>query len=98
MSIDLALIDPAAEADYRPRLAREAYCSGYEDGRRSGVAETVAWYKRLLRNTVSDAQLEQRRRHVCCARCRRGGHRDGCARCEDRGRETYGKPHPDDYP
>jgi hypothetical protein len=98
VSVDLALADPAAELAYRWQLAREAYRRGVDDGRRAGVAETVDWYKRLLTNTVADAQLEQRRRHLCCGPCRRTGHRHGCPRCEDRGRETYASPHPDDYP
>jgi hypothetical protein len=90
----------AAEAAYHAQLAREIYRDGFEDGRRAGIADTVAWYKRLLRNTFADAQLEQRRRHVACRYHRRRGCSDNCAckRCEDRGRETYGNPHPDDYP
>ena len=98
MTADLAAIaDPAAEIEFRRRVAAEAYRNGVDDGRRAGIAETVSWYKRLLTNTVADAQLEQRRRHVCCGPCRRTGHRHGCKRCEDRGRDTYGASHPDDY-
>lgn len=42
-------------------------------------------------------EAERRRWHVCCRACRRTGHRDGCPRCEDRTRDTYGHPHVDDY-
>lgn len=96
MTADLADTGTAAGLAYR--LAVEAYTAGFGDGRRDGIQDTIDWYKRLLTNTVADAQLEQRRRHVCCGPCRRSGHRPGCTRCEDRSRETYGNPHPDDYP
>ena len=98
MTADLAVVAEAdAEFELLRQLAAEAYRAGFDDGRRAGVDDAVSWYKRLLRNTVSDAQLEQRRRHVCCGQCRRTGHRRGCPRCEDRGRATYGDCHPDDY-
>jgi hypothetical protein len=98
MTADLALLaDPAAELKLLRQLAAESYRAGVDDGRRAGIADTVDWYKRLLVNTVADAQLEQRRRHVCCGPCRRTGHRHGCTRCEDRSRQTYAQDHPDDY-
>lgn len=98
MTADLAHAE-AAEPELRlqRQLAAEAYAAGYDDGRRDGIDDTIGWYKRLLANTVADAQVEQRRRHVCCGRCRHTGHRHGCTRCEDRGRATFGNPHPDDY-
>ncbi len=91
------LPDPALEAAYRRQLAAEAYSAGFDDGRLGGIAEAIGWYKRLLTNTVADARLEQARWHVCCKPCRMRGHRDGCARCEDRNRATYHLPHPDDH-
>jgi hypothetical protein len=91
-----ALINPAAEVAYRRQLAAEAYRAGVDDGRRDGIADTIRWYKALLSNTVADARLEQARWHVCCKPCRMRGHRDGCASCEDRNRDTYRLPHPDD--
>jgi hypothetical protein len=41
-------------------------------------------------------EIERLRNHVCCRGCRRAGHRAGCERCEERVRETFGQPHPDD--
>lgn len=99
MTVDLAaLADPEAEAAYRAQLAREAYRDGYDEGFSAGAAAQAAAYKAVLTGVFRSAQLEQRRRHVCCAPCRRTGHRNGCTRCEDRSRETYGNSHPDDYP
>ncbi len=43
-------------------------------------------------------ELEMVRYHVCCAGCRRDGHRAGCVRCVENCRETFGQPHPDDFP
>lgn len=98
MTIDQAVIpDPALEVAYRAQLAAEAYQAGHDDGRRDGIADTIAWYKRLLANTVADARLEGSRWHLCCKPCRLNGHRDGCGRCEDRDRETFSLPHPDDF-
>jgi hypothetical protein len=91
------LINPAAEGAYRRQLAAEAYRAGFDDGRRAGIADAIAWYKRLLANTVADARLERSRWHVCCRQCRLAGCRDGCTRCEDRTRDAYHLPHPDDY-
>lgn len=42
--------------------------------------------------------LDRLRWHVCCATCRRTGHRAGCPDCQDRDQATYSQPHPDDYP
>lgn len=98
MTADLALLaDPDAEIKLLRQLAAESYRAGVDDGRRAGIADTIDWYKRLLVNTVADARLEQRRRHVCCGPCRRRGHRDGCTRCEDRDRATFGAAHSDDF-
>ena len=96
MTADLALLaDPLAELELLRQLAAEAYRAGCRRRyRRAGIEDTIDWYKRLLTGTVADAQLEQCRRHVCCGPCRRTGHRHGCKRCEDRGRETFTFPTP----
>lgn len=89
--------DPAAEARYRAVLARESFAAGYAEGLADGAVGAAAAIKAAQHGCYANAQLEARRWHVCCKECRRRGHRDGCTRCEDRDRETFGEPHPDDY-
>ena len=108
MLADLAaLIAPEAEVAYRRQLAREAardaYARGYRDGFERGArlldAEWPAIVAPIVTNRPDHGELERRRLHVCCRACRRAGqHRQGCTTCEDRDRETVGKPHPGDYP
>jgi hypothetical protein len=96
--------DLAVEAEYRRQLCREvgsdAYARGYRDGyeRRARVLE-VEWPQvvKPALDAPDHTEAERRRWHVCCRRCRLDGHRRECLRCEDRTRETYGDPHPDDY-
>jgi hypothetical protein len=110
VSADLAALavvlpDPAVDVAYRRQLARETWRDGYERGHRDGYehgarlleAQWPAVVVPLLRNRPDHAEVEAARWHVCCAACRRDGHRRGCPRCEDRSRETFGRPHRDDY-
>lgn len=90
------LPDPAVEVGYRRQLAREAYERGIADGQRAGFAAAVEGYKRAQQDAVTHLETYARRWRVPCRECRRWGLRDGCSRCEDRIRETYGRPHPDD--
>lgn len=100
-----ALPDPSAELALRRQLAREAFQyaqadgwrEGYEHGARLLEAEWPSVIAPLL-NDLGHDELERRRFHVCCRDCRLAGHRDGCERCQNRSRETYGHPHPDDFP
>lgn len=93
-----SLIDPAAETRHWIRIAREHYSSGYDTGYEEGAVAAIEEYKRQQHGLVREAQLEQPRHHVCCGPCRRTGHQPGCSACEDRDRETFGQPHPDDFP
>lgn len=96
-----AIPDPAAVDQHWRRICRErvtaAAAAEYERGQVDGYLLAVADIKAGQRGAVRDAQLERRRWHVCCRRCRLNGHRDGCRDCEDRTRETFGQPHPDDH-
>jgi hypothetical protein len=77
--------------------AADAYEAGWNDGRLDLIADEKSaqvGIARVLRESATPAL----RWHVCCGPCRRGGHRPGCPRCEDRTRETFGRPHPDDFP
>jgi hypothetical protein len=91
------LDDPLSEVVYRVQLAREQYGIGYAEGWQAGAVAAIADYKAAQHGIYREARLEQRRRHVCCRRCRLRGHRDGCTGCQERDRETYGEPHPDDF-
>jgi len=90
-----AFADPAAEARYRDRLAAEAY----ERGRATGAAEE---HERQLADEAS------RRREMAALTpgARRGSRfvsnaeTDRCrwvVRGEQRTRQTFGRPHPDDF-
>jgi hypothetical protein len=87
-----------AETRYRLQFARdvatEAEARGYERGLAEGYLLAVADLKAFQHGLVRDAQLERRRWHLCCRRCRLNGHRDGCPDCEDRTRETFSQPLP----
>jgi hypothetical protein len=81
---------------------------GFERGRTLGHDEGFAQAERdmaqrwqevarpVARGGPAHGEIEAARWHVCCRPCRLGGHRRGCADCEDRTRETYGQPHPAD--
>lgn len=80
-------------------LAREREAQA----RAEGYAEAVADMKRADRGIVKTwrelSETERARWLRLCGECRRAyGRRPGCQRCEYRTRETYGEPHPDDYP
>jgi hypothetical protein len=81
--------------------AQAAYRAGYADGRadeRAGADR--AWAAQVadpVRDGPALAEVEARRWHVCCRRCRLSGHRLGCEDCEDRVRETFGRLHRDDH-
>ena len=104
---DLVALLPGwdAELAYWRQLGCEAWADGYrlgydagfERGARLIEAGWPAIVEPVLRNRPDHAVAEARRCHVCCARCRRDGHRPGCPDCEDRDRETFGRPHPGDY-
>lgn len=74
-------------------LADAAYRDGYHLGYVSGVLDVRA----AQRSIVRDLDTELERWTVLCRRCRLGGRRDGCRRCQTRDRATFGRPHPDDY-
>lgn len=97
MSIPLALIDPAAEAELRRQLGRQMYEAGHDDGFAAGVAAMATAYKRGLKNAYASARLEADRWTVLCRDCRRNGRRDGCTRCRPGTRAEFGAIHPDDY-
>jgi hypothetical protein len=89
MTADLeALIDPAAEIRYRLQLAREAYQAGMEAGLARVIgADEEAWRAAPGRIRVTPAgpvraEVEARRWAV---------------RGDQRTRETFGLPHPDDF-
>jgi hypothetical protein len=95
-------------SDQRDAILRrvlDAERSGYEAGFAEGYERAQrdadqAWRDTpplRLRDGITHEELERRRRHVCCRSCRRGGHREGCGKCEDRGLATFAAPHPDDY-
>lgn len=100
----------ARDAEMAVRLGaeRSAYAAGIAEGDRLGRAAVLgelAAERREVSAAVAEVlshpsprELAAARWHVCCRECRRRGHRDGCARCEDRAAATFGAPHPDDYP
>jgi hypothetical protein len=81
-------IDPEAEVAYRHAMWRD------------GWDACLDRFADLIGGRVYPAhptEIERLRHHVCCGPCRWGGHRAGCERCEDRIRQTFSQPHPDDY-
>jgi hypothetical protein len=68
----------------------DQYAAGWHDG--------VLAYKRAEHGIVDDLRREAARWHLCCRECRLAKHRPGCMQCQGRTRETFGQPHPDDYP
>lgn len=95
------------EVAARLSLAAAQYAAGREQGNREGETRVHEWYAeqdRELAAGVAEALARPARTaapgrwHLCCRACRLGGHRNGCPRCEDRTRATFGDPHPDDYP
>jgi hypothetical protein len=85
----LGVIDPGAEVRYRHQLAREAYQAGVEAGLARVIdADEEAWRVaagrvRVMAASPSRDEVEARRWSV---------------RGEQRTRETFGRPHRDDYP
>jgi hypothetical protein len=99
----------AQDAALKARLAAEAaaqqhgYDAGFEAGRRAAL-EALAEDRRQLAAELAGlasrpafAEIERKRWHSCCPACRRGGHRAGCADCQDRTRETFADPIPGEY-
>jgi hypothetical protein len=85
----------------------EGYGAGYAAGDRDGAEAVHEWYAEQDRDIAAAlagrpsparTAAARARWHVCCRPCRLAGHRDGCAGCEDRARETFGAPHSGDYP
>jgi hypothetical protein len=97
-----AMPDPAAVNEHWRRICREmvtaSAASEYERGQVDGYLLAVADIKAAQHGAVRNAQLERRRWHACCRRCRLNRHRDGCRDCEDRTRETFAAPMSGDYP
>lgn len=97
-----AMPDTAALEEYWRRIFAEmtsqAALSAYERGFEDGAVEAVRAYKAAQHGIYRDALTERARWHLCCRRCRLNGHRDGCTDCEDRDRETFGQPSPDESP
>jgi hypothetical protein len=93
-----AMPDPEAVNQHWRQICREmteeAAASAYERGLREGYLLAVADFKAFQQGVVRDAELERRRWHLCCRRCRLEGHQDGCRDCEDRTRETFGQALP----
>ena len=83
---------------------REGFAAGMAEGIDVGhglAMGEIAEEKRMqvgIVQALRDSAPPAGRWHVCCRACRLGRHRPGCRRCEDRTRETFGQPHPDDYP
>jgi hypothetical protein len=96
--------DPLAEVERLHAKCREAYLDGCRYGWRVGYEQAERnmarrWDKiagPVARGGIASAELKARRGHVCCRPCRLAGHREGCADCEDRDRETFSQPHPAD--
>lgn len=97
-----AMPDPAAVDEHWRRICRQmvtaASAAAYERGLHEGYLLAVADLKAWQQGVVRDARQERRRWHLCCPRCRLAGHRDSCRDCEDRTRETFGRPVPGDFP
>jgi hypothetical protein len=97
-----ALLALSEERELQEALRHADYHRGYLEGGRSkfeeGYAAAVTDLKTAQHEHVASLAVYLRAWHVCCGPCRRAGHRDGCSRCEDRTRETFGRPHPDDHP
>jgi hypothetical protein len=93
-----AMPDPdAVDGHWRricQEMAGEADAAAYERGLTEGYLLAIADFKAFQQQFVQDAQLERRRWHLCCRRCRLEGHRDGCRNCEDRTLEAFGHAHP----
>ena len=100
MTMDLLAI--SAERDAQLELRHRAYREGFADGARdqysAGYAAAITDVKSAEHDLVGALRQDQHPWHVCCRRCRLGGHQNGCGRCEDRTRQTFGARHPDDYP
>lgn len=73
---------------------------GYDEGFAQAAQDMERRWREIARPVARGApthgEVEAARWHVCCRPCRLGGHRRGCADCEDRSSETYGQPHPAD--
>jgi hypothetical protein len=86
----------ATAGQWAADAARDAYERGWEAGRLDLIADEKRAQVGIVR-ALRESAPPPERWHVCCGPCRRGGHRLGCGRCEDRTQATFGQPHPDDY-
>ncbi len=86
-----------AQLELRHRAYREGFMDGGRDQWSAGYAAAVGDIKRAEHGIVGAQRQQRHPWHLCCRSCRLRGHRNGCTRCEDRTRETFGNPHPDDY-
>lgn len=94
----LALSDERdAQLELRHRAYREGYMDGSRDQWSAGYAAAVGDVKAAQHGIVGALWQERNPWHLCCRACRLRGHRNGCTRCEERTRETFAAPHPDDY-
>jgi hypothetical protein len=97
----LGLLELSDERDVQLELRLRAFREGYLEGSRdqwsAGYAAAIGDVKAAEHEITARLRVERSPWHVCCGRCRRNGHRNGCTRCQDRTRATFGDPHPDDY-
>jgi hypothetical protein len=106
MAAWLAAMDPEPQVSLGTarQWAAQARADGYTEGWDAGAVAGVAALKAQQHDIVTDWRAYLRCWHVCCRECRRAQpgarrcERQGCRRCQVRTRETYGLPHPDDYP
>jgi hypothetical protein len=97
---DPAMVDKHWRATCRELTldaAQAAYTQGYWCGYHRAISEVKATEHELVRVIGGLAETLKARWHLCCLDCRRGRHRPGCRRCQDRTRETFGQPYPGDY-
>lgn len=78
-------------------LVTETARTHYERGYHEGALAAVAAVKAAIHGVYRDAELEARRWHLCCRRCRLAGHRHGCTDCDQRDRATFAAPSRGDW-
>jgi hypothetical protein len=95
---------PAVPLSLAREWARQARQDGYDAGHTAGylaaVGETKRVHAELAAGLAASAPQTAVTWTVRCGRHRRGlrGPCGPAGRCERRTRQTYGQPHPDDYP
>ena len=98
-----AMPDPVAVDEHWRRICRDMVtrtaAAEYERGQVDGYHLAIADLKAFQHAEVRDAELERRRWHLCCRRCRRAGRcRPNCSGCQDRTRPAFGEPAAGDFP